>query len=91
MSSITSIGDRDHYPHLKIPSLHLPFGLWHRSQDRPRATSKPPFRVTARSRETHRRNHSTTLVDSRIDPPSLLTVPVKSEIPVHVDATWSPQ
>jgi hypothetical protein len=33
----------------------------------------------------------TTLSDFKIDPPSLLTMPVKNEIPVRVDMTWSPQ
>ena len=32
-----------------------------------------------------------TLVDFKIDPPSLLTMPVKNEIPVRVDMTWRPQ
>jgi len=29
-----------------------------------------------------------TLADFKIDPPSLLTLPVKNEIPVHVEMTW---
>lgn len=33
----------------------------------------------------------TTLTDFKIDPPSLLTMPVKNEIPVKVDMIWSPQ
>ena len=33
----------------------------------------------------------TTLTDFKIDPPSLLTLPVKNEIPVRVEMTWSPQ
>jgi hypothetical protein len=32
-----------------------------------------------------------TLADFKIDPPSLLTIPVKNEIPVRVHLTWSPQ
>jgi hypothetical protein len=32
-----------------------------------------------------------TLVDFKIDPPSLLTLPVKNEIPVRVEMTWGPQ
>lgn len=32
-----------------------------------------------------------TLTDFKIDPPSLLTLPVKNEIPVRVDLTWHPQ
>jgi hypothetical protein len=31
------------------------------------------------------------LSDFKIDPPSLLTMPVKNEIPVRVDMTWRPQ
>jgi hypothetical protein len=31
----------------------------------------------------------TTLTDFKIDPPSFLTVPIKNEIPVHVDMKWS--
>jgi hypothetical protein len=32
-----------------------------------------------------------TLSDFKIDPPSLLAVPVKNEMPVRVDMTWHPQ
>jgi hypothetical protein len=32
-----------------------------------------------------------TLADFKIDPPSLLAVPVKNEIPIHVEMTWHPQ
>lgn len=32
-----------------------------------------------------------TLSDFKIDPPSLLTVPVKNDIPVRVEMTWRPQ
>jgi hypothetical protein len=32
-----------------------------------------------------------TLTDFKIDPPSLLTMPVKNDIPIHVEMTWSPQ
>lgn len=32
-----------------------------------------------------------TLSDFKIDPPSLLKLPVKNEIPVRVDLTWRPQ
>jgi hypothetical protein len=32
-----------------------------------------------------------TLTDFKIDPPSLLTMPVKNEIPIRVEMTWSPQ
>jgi hypothetical protein len=31
-----------------------------------------------------------TLTDFKIPPPSLLTIPIKNEIPVHVDLTWGP-
>src|SRR5450631_4002866 len=32
-----------------------------------------------------------TLADFKIDPPSLLAIPVKNEIPVRVEMTWRPQ
>jgi hypothetical protein len=32
-----------------------------------------------------------TLSDFKIDPPSLLTMPVKNEIPIRVEMTWHPQ
>lgn len=32
-----------------------------------------------------------TLTDFKIDPPSLLSIAVKNEIPVHVEMTWQPQ
>ncbi len=33
----------------------------------------------------------TTLSDFKIEPPSLLTVPVKNEVPIRVDLTWQKQ
>jgi hypothetical protein len=33
----------------------------------------------------------TTLTDFKIDPPSLLTLPVKNEIPVRVEMIWTQQ
>ena len=32
-----------------------------------------------------------TVSDFKIDPPKLLTVPIKNEIPVHLDLTWRPE
>jgi len=32
-----------------------------------------------------------TLTDFKIDPPTLLTIPIKNEIPVRVEMTWRPQ
>jgi len=32
-----------------------------------------------------------TVSDFKIDPPSLLAIPIKNEIPVHVDMTWRQQ
>ncbi len=32
-----------------------------------------------------------TVSDFKIDPPKLLAIPIKNEIPVRVDMTWSPQ
>jgi hypothetical protein len=51
-----------------------------------------PFEVTTQGTEKHIVGSiPTTLADFKIDPPSLLTMPVKNEIPVRVEMTWSPQ
>jgi hypothetical protein len=51
-----------------------------------------PFKLETRGGETHITGTiPATLSDFKIDPPSLLTMPVKNEIPVRVDMTWHPQ
>src|SRR6202161_3787074 len=53
---------------------------------------KVPFKVETEGGETHITGIvPATLTDFRIDPPSLLTMPVKNDIPVRVDMTWRPQ
>jgi len=50
------------------------------------------FQVTTSGNQTHLVGTiPATLADFKIDPPSLLTVPVKNEMPVHVDMTWQKQ
>jgi hypothetical protein len=51
-----------------------------------------PFKLETQGGETHITGTiPATLSDFKIDPPSLLTMPVKNEIPVRVDMTWRPQ
>lgn len=51
-----------------------------------------PFEVKTEGKEKHITGTiPATLADFKIEPPSLLTMPVKNEIPVKVDMTWSPQ
>ena len=51
-----------------------------------------PFEVKTEGNEKHITGTiPATLGDFKIDPPSLLTMPVKNDIPVRVDLTWSPQ
>ena len=53
---------------------------------------KVPFKVETQGGETHITGIiPATLTDFKIDPPSLLTMPVKNDIPVRVDMTWRPQ
>lgn len=53
---------------------------------------KVPFKVETQGGEIHITGTiPATLTDFKIDPPSLLTMPVKNEIPVRVDMTWRPQ
>jgi len=50
-----------------------------------------PFQLETKGNETHISGTiPATLADFKIDPPSLLTMPVKNEIPVRVDMTWRP-
>ena len=50
------------------------------------------FEVTTQGNEKHITGTiPATLADFKIDPPSLLTMPVKNDIPVRIDLTWSPQ
>ncbi len=51
-----------------------------------------PFRLETHGGETHIAGTiPATLSDFKIEPPSLLTMPVKNEIPVRVDMTWHSQ
>jgi hypothetical protein len=51
-----------------------------------------PFKLVKQGGETHITGTiPATLADFKIDPPSLLTMPVKNDIPVRVDMTWRPQ
>ena len=51
-----------------------------------------PFKLETHGGEIHITGTiPATLSDFKIDPPSLLTIPVKNEIPVCVDMTWHPQ
>ena len=48
-----------------------------------------PFQQVDSGNETrYREPFPTTLTDFKIDPPSLLALPVKNEIPVRVEMTW---
>jgi hypothetical protein len=51
-----------------------------------------PFKLVTQGGETHLTGTiPATLADFKIDPPSLLTMPVKNDIPVLVEMTWRPQ
>jgi hypothetical protein len=50
-----------------------------------------PFQLVTQGNETRISGTiPVTLADFKIEPPTLLTIPVKNEIPVHVDMTWRP-
>ncbi len=50
------------------------------------------FQVTSKGDETRITGTiPATLSDFRIDPPSLLTIPVRNDIPVRIDLTWKKQ
>jgi hypothetical protein len=51
-----------------------------------------PFRLEKQDRQIHLIGTiPATLSDFNIDPPSLLAIPVKNEMPVRVDMTWQAQ
>ncbi len=51
-----------------------------------------PFQLVMQANETRISGTiPATLTDFKIDPPTLLTLPTKNEIPVRVELTWSPQ
>lgn len=51
-----------------------------------------PFKLETQGGETHITGIiPATLTDFKIDPPSLLTMPVKNDIPVRVEMTWRQQ
>jgi hypothetical protein len=51
-----------------------------------------PFKLVTQGGETRITGTiPATLVDFKIDPPSLLTMPVKNDIPIRVEMTWRPQ
>ena len=51
-----------------------------------------PFQVEKQGRRIHMIGSiPATLSDFKIDPPSLLAIPVKNEMPVRVDMSWQPQ
>lgn len=51
-----------------------------------------PFQLVTQGNETRISGTiPATLTDFKIEPPTLLTMPVKNEIPVRVEMTWRPQ
>jgi len=51
-----------------------------------------PFQLVTQGNETRISGTiPATLSDFKIDPPTLLTLPVKNEIPVRVEMTWRPE
>ena len=51
-----------------------------------------PFKVEKQGNEIHLTGAiPATLADFKIEPPSLLTIPVKNDIPIRVDMTWRAQ
>ena len=47
------------------------------------------FQISSQGTDTHLSGTiPATLSDFKIDPPTLLTVPIKNDIPIRVDMTW---
>lgn len=49
-----------------------------------------PFQIETQGKEVHLTGTIPAAVsDFKIVPPTLLTIPIKNQIPVHVDMTWT--
>jgi hypothetical protein len=50
-----------------------------------------PFQVAAQGNEKKISGTIPSLTDFKIDPPTLLTMPIKNDIPLKVEMTWKQQ
>ncbi|HXP87085.1 MAG TPA: YceI family protein [Bryobacteraceae bacterium] len=75
---------------LTSPSIHLDLEIQFAGQTV--QYKQIPFQVTTQGSASRISGTiPATLADFKIDPPSLLSIAVKNEIPVRVDMTWRPQ
>ncbi len=80
---------RTQFPESEINSTTLKLDLEVQFAGKTANYKQVPFRVAVNGKETHIMGTiPATLTDFKIDPPSLLTIPIKNEIPIDVDTSW---
>lgn len=80
---------RTQFPESEISSTNLKLDLEVQFAGQTAQYKQVPFHVVAKGTETQISGTiPATLSDFKIDPPSLLTIPIKNAIPIDVDTTW---
>lgn len=80
---------RTQFPESEINATTLKLDLEVQFAGQTAQYKQVPFHVVANGNETHISGTiPATLTDFKIDPPSLLTIPIKNAIPIDVDTTW---
>lgn len=80
---------RTQFPESEINSSTLKLDLEVQFAGQTAHYSQVPFHLTNTGNDVHITGTiPATLTDFRIDPPSLLTIPIKNAIPIDVDTGW---
>lgn len=80
---------RTQFPESEINSTTLKLDLEVQFAGQTTQYKQVPLHVVTNGNEAHISGTiPATLSDFKIDPPSLLTIPIKNAIPIDVDTTW---
>ena len=80
---------RTQFPESEINSSTLKLDLEVQFAGQTAHYSQVPFHLTNNGSDVHITGTiPATLTDFKIDPPSLLTIPIKNAIPIDVDTSW---
>jgi hypothetical protein len=83
---------RTHLPELAATSSTINVDLEIQFSGQTAQYKQVAFKIVTQAGETHIAGTiPATLSDFKIDPPSLLTMPVKNDIPIRVEMTWKQQ
>ncbi|MDT8068429.1 MAG: hypothetical protein ROO76_09725 [Terriglobia bacterium] len=83
---------RTQFPESEINSSNLKLNLEIQFAGQTVQYKDVPFHVTTSGNEAHIAGTiPATLTDFKIEAPTLLTIPIKNQIPIDVDSTWQKQ